>query len=114
MKNEIRRMIDAAYGCIGDSMCFCLTMHVLGEGVKRFYFHHARVVKWEVSVWENPLETYPKRMVLVSASGLRLEYTQGCGLHVYNPKRVIPSRNTRREQYYCQSISNQNINFVKV
>jgi hypothetical protein len=113
----VRQLIDAAYmyAFSENGMSFNLTMHVLCEGVRRFYFHKARVTTWEVSVWEgNAFEAYPKRMILESQSGLRLVYEEGCRLRIYNPKRVVPSRSERREVHYCQQLINEDISFVKI
>lgn len=111
----VRQLIDAAsaYAFSKNGMSFNITMHVLCEGVKRFYFHKAHVTNWEVSIWENAFEAYPKRMTLESESGLRLVYTEGCGLRIYNPKRMMPSRSKRGEvYYYCQQ--DEDISFVKI
>lgn len=113
----IQEIINAAYsyGLGRRTFSFVLVMHtILGE-TKRFYFHDAKVSEWRISVWESDwFNANPKKMTIVSKSGLRLEYIEGMRLLVVNPNRVGFSRTKRESMTYSQSICNQDIAFMRV
>lgn len=112
----IQKIIDAAYsyGLGGRTFSFVFTMHtILGE-TKRFYFHEAKVSEWSISIWESDwFNANPKKMTIVSKSGLRLEYIEGLGLKVVNPKRLDWSRTRRESKHYSQSYTHKEIAFVR-
>lgn len=112
----IQELINNAFSYgIGGRFSFVLTMHtILGE-TKRFYFHEARVQEWKVSIWEpNQFAANPKKMTIVSKSGLCLEYAEGLGLLIKNPNRLFPLRNGHRSVTYSQSRIEREIAFVRV
>lgn len=90
---SIKNLIDASYmhGFRNEGLSFILAMdtcHYPSDRREMFYFHKAKVIKWEVSVFF-PYDG-PVKVVLESASGLQLIYHKNIGLSIVNTKRYMP------------------------
>lgn len=115
---SLKQLIDAAYlrGFDDEGMSFVMVMDVCGGGRKMFYFHKAKVTRWDVSVFFP--KDGPVTVVLESASGLRLVYHQNLGLRIVNTKRFKPSYRQgdvhKVHQDTCQSLTNHEVTFYEV
>lgn len=120
VSKEMQMLIDAAFakGFGGNRFSFILSLDVLCQGRKMFYFHDAKVIEWGMSVFSSPFSDNPVRVTLESASGLRLNYVKGAGIRITNTKRFRPSYShgcvKKVAETYIQSIVNENMLFYKV
>lgn len=117
---SMKQLIDTAYlrGFEDEGFSFVLVMdmcHYPSDERKMFYFHKAKVVKWEVSVFY-PTDG-PAKVMLESASGLQLIYHKNLGLSIVNTKRFTPSYRQsdvrKTEVRYEQSLKNKEIVFYQ-
>lgn len=117
---SLKSLIDAAYmhGFDAEGFTFVLVMDACccPDKRKMFYFHKAKVAKWDVPVFF-PTDG-PATVVLESVSGLQLVYHKNLGLSVINTKRFKPSYRQgdvrKTHERYEQSLRNREVVFYQV
>lgn len=116
---SLKQLIDAAYlrGFEDEGFSFVLVMDTIccPDERKMYYFHKAKVTKWEVSVFFP--QDGPAKVELESTSGLKLIYHKGLGLSIVNTKRFRPSYRQgdvrKVNERYEQSLVNREIVFYQ-
>ena len=116
---SLKQLIDASYmrGFDDEGFSFVLVMDMIccPDERKMFYFHKAKVTKWEVCVFF-PTDG-PAKVVLESASGLQLIYHKNLGISIVNTKRFTPSYRQgdvrKVHKRYEQSLMNKEIVFYQ-
>ena len=105
MTKSVQSIINAAYSSIGGDMNFVIVITDIVGKAHRFYFHEARVMDYQVSVWESPFHANPVELTITSRSGLKLRLIDTDRKGVYSAWVVNPHRMRRRGYHYGRTIA---------